>query len=125
MEEGHQPVLAEEVTKMLAPRPGSLHIDCTVGGGGHTERILEAASPDGRVAAAWDDERDGSADVWLSDWKGSEFSDDLAVPDATGPGGQSDPVMLLDAGGTLHLAWLEKTDTGGTRLKYASAVWKD
>jgi len=49
MEEGHRPVLAEEVMKMLAPRPGSLHVDCTVGGGGHTERILEAASPDGRV----------------------------------------------------------------------------
>jgi 16S rRNA (cytosine1402-N4)-methyltransferase len=49
MEEGHRPVLAEEVIKMLAPRPGSLHVDCTVGGGGHTERILEAASPDGRV----------------------------------------------------------------------------
>jgi len=49
MEDGHQPVLAEEVMKMLAPRPGSLHIDCTVGGGGHTERVLEAASPDGRV----------------------------------------------------------------------------
>ncbi len=49
MEEGHQPVLAEEVIKMLVPRPGSLHVDCTVGGGGHTERILEAASPDGRV----------------------------------------------------------------------------
>ena len=49
MEEGHRPVLAEEVIAMLAPRPGSLHVDCTVGGGGHTERILEAASPDGRV----------------------------------------------------------------------------
>jgi 16S rRNA (cytosine1402-N4)-methyltransferase len=49
MEEGHLPVLAEEVIKMLAPRPGSLHVDCTVGGGGHTERILEAASPGGRV----------------------------------------------------------------------------
>jgi 16S rRNA (cytosine1402-N4)-methyltransferase len=49
MEDGHQPVLAEEVMKMLAPRPGNLHVDCTVGGGGHTERILEAASPDGRV----------------------------------------------------------------------------
>jgi 16S rRNA (cytosine1402-N4)-methyltransferase len=49
MEEEHQPVLAEEVMQMLAPRPGSLHVDCTVGGGGHTERILEAASPDGRV----------------------------------------------------------------------------
>ncbi len=49
MEEGHRPVLAEEVMKMLAPRPGSLQVDCTVGGGGHTERILEAASPDGRL----------------------------------------------------------------------------
>jgi 16S rRNA (cytosine1402-N4)-methyltransferase len=34
---------------MLAPAPGSLHIDATLGGGGHTERVLEAASPDGRV----------------------------------------------------------------------------
>ena len=49
MELGHLPVLAEEVMLMLAPRPGSLHVDGTVGGGGHTERILEAASPDGRV----------------------------------------------------------------------------
>ena len=49
MELGHLPVLAEEVITMLAPRPGSLHVDGTVGGGGHTERILEAASPDGRV----------------------------------------------------------------------------
>jgi len=49
MEHGHLPVLAEEVVRMLAPRPGSLHVDATSGGGGHTERILEAASPDGRV----------------------------------------------------------------------------
>jgi 16S rRNA (cytosine1402-N4)-methyltransferase len=49
MEQGHLPVLAEEVVRMLAPRPGSLQIDATTGGGGHTERILEAASPDGRV----------------------------------------------------------------------------
>lgn len=49
MEERHLPVLVEEVVRMLAPGPGSLHVDATVGGGGHTERILEAASPDGRV----------------------------------------------------------------------------
>jgi 16S rRNA (cytosine1402-N4)-methyltransferase len=49
MEEGHLPVLVDEVIEMLAPAPGSLHIDATLGGGGHTERILEAASPDGRV----------------------------------------------------------------------------
>jgi 16S rRNA (cytosine1402-N4)-methyltransferase len=45
----HMPVLAEEVMSMLAPAPGSLQIDATVGGGGHTERILEATDPDGRL----------------------------------------------------------------------------
>jgi len=49
MEEGHMPVMPAEVLETLAPAPGSLQIDATVGGGGHTERILEAASPDGRV----------------------------------------------------------------------------
>jgi len=49
MYEGHLPVLVEEVIEMLAPAPGSLHIDATLGGGGHTERILEAANPDGRL----------------------------------------------------------------------------
>jgi 16S rRNA (cytosine1402-N4)-methyltransferase len=49
MKEGHQPVLAEEVISMLSPASGSLQIDATVGGGGHTERILEATNPDGRL----------------------------------------------------------------------------
>ncbi len=33
----------------LSPAPGSFHIDATVGGGGHAQRILEASSPDGRL----------------------------------------------------------------------------
>ena len=49
MEVGHLPVLAEEVVSMLAPAPGGLQIDATLGGGGHSERILEATSPDGRL----------------------------------------------------------------------------
>ncbi len=49
MELGHLPVMPDEVLGTLAPAPGSLQIDATVGGGGHTERILEAAKPDGRV----------------------------------------------------------------------------
>ena len=49
MYEGHLPVLLDEVIEMLAPAAGSLHIDTTLGGGGHTERILEAANPDGRL----------------------------------------------------------------------------
>ncbi len=49
MEATHIPVLADEVMSMLAPAPGSLQIDATLGGGGHTERILEATDPDGRL----------------------------------------------------------------------------
>jgi 16S rRNA (cytosine1402-N4)-methyltransferase len=49
MQEGHLPVMPAEVLETLAPASGSLQIDATVGGGGHTERILEAASPAGRV----------------------------------------------------------------------------
>jgi 16S rRNA (cytosine1402-N4)-methyltransferase len=49
MKDEHLPVLAEEVLTMLAPASGSLQIDATLGGGGHTERILEATSPDGRL----------------------------------------------------------------------------
>ncbi|MHB8673965.1 MAG: 16S rRNA (cytosine(1402)-N(4))-methyltransferase RsmH [Candidatus Limnocylindrales bacterium] len=49
VEEQHLPVLVEEVVEMLAPAPGSLQVDATVGGGGHTERILEATDPDGRL----------------------------------------------------------------------------
>jgi 16S rRNA (cytosine1402-N4)-methyltransferase len=49
MELGHLPVMPVEVLGTLVPAPGSLQIDATVGGGGHTERILEAANPDGRV----------------------------------------------------------------------------
>ena len=49
MEEGHLPVMVEEVLESLSPAPGSLHIDATVGGGGHSRQILEANLPDGRL----------------------------------------------------------------------------
>lgn len=48
-EVGHLPVMADEVVETLAPRPGSLQIDATLGGAGHAERILEASAPDGRL----------------------------------------------------------------------------
>jgi 16S rRNA (cytosine1402-N4)-methyltransferase len=47
--EGHLPVMVEEVLESLAPAPGSFQIDATVGGGGHSVRVLEASSPDGRL----------------------------------------------------------------------------
>jgi 16S rRNA (cytosine1402-N4)-methyltransferase len=49
MGEGHLPVMVDEVLASLDLRPGSSVVDCTVGGGGHADRILEATSPDGRL----------------------------------------------------------------------------
>lgn len=49
VEEGHLPVMVEEVMSALSPLAGSFHIDATVGGGGHALRILEAATPGGRL----------------------------------------------------------------------------
>ena len=49
MGEGHLPVLVDEVLASLAVGSGSSIADCTVGGGGHAERLLEASSPDGRL----------------------------------------------------------------------------
>src|SRR5713101_2690855 len=40
----HHPVLAHEVVELLAPRPGSLVVDATCGGGGHTEMLLKAGA---------------------------------------------------------------------------------
>ncbi|MEO5985700.1 MAG: 16S rRNA (cytosine(1402)-N(4))-methyltransferase RsmH [Candidatus Limnocylindria bacterium] len=49
MGEGHLPVLVDEVLTSLAVGAGSSVADCTVGGGGHAERLLETTSPDGRL----------------------------------------------------------------------------
>jgi 16S rRNA (cytosine1402-N4)-methyltransferase len=40
----HRPVLAGQVVELLAPQPGSVVVDGTCGGGGHTEAILNAGA---------------------------------------------------------------------------------
>ena len=40
----HATVLAAEAVEALAPRAGQVVVDCTLGGGGHTERLLEAGA---------------------------------------------------------------------------------
>lgn len=45
----HQPVMAPELTELLAPQPGQTAVDCTFGGGGHAERIAAALGSDGTL----------------------------------------------------------------------------
>lgn len=45
----HQTVLLDETIRYLAPEQGDIILDATVGGGGHSERIIREVAPDGRV----------------------------------------------------------------------------
>lgn len=45
----HTTVLADEAVELLLPRDGGVYCDGTLGGGGHTQRILDRCGPTGRV----------------------------------------------------------------------------
>ncbi|MEO8207584.1 MAG: 16S rRNA (cytosine(1402)-N(4))-methyltransferase RsmH [Chloroflexota bacterium] len=79
MSTSHVPVLIDEVVEMLAPAPGSLHIDGTIGGGGHAERILEATNPDGRLLGL---DADGAAIARVRERLEPRFGDRLRLAQA-------------------------------------------
>jgi len=45
----HIPVLQKEIIEYLDPHPNENFIDCTIGGAGHTFKILEKSTPRGKV----------------------------------------------------------------------------
>lgn len=48
-EHRHTPVLAPEAIRALAPRPGDVAVDCTVGRGGHARLLAQAVRGGGRI----------------------------------------------------------------------------
>ena len=55
--DSHIPVLLNQVLELLAPAPGKVFIDCTLGVGGHTEAIAKALNGTGSVYGIEVDER--------------------------------------------------------------------
>ncbi|MFH1263732.1 MAG: 16S rRNA (cytosine(1402)-N(4))-methyltransferase RsmH [Pseudomonadota bacterium] len=55
---GHIPVLVTEIVSLLVCGSGKNFLDLTVGGGGHSEAILAASAPDGRLTGS---DRDAEA----------------------------------------------------------------
>ena len=97
----------------------NVKVQDTFGGFAQQWHVTVAGHPDGMLVVAWDDNRDGDANILLSWREDDGWSDDLVVPGAAGPGEQNHPTIHLDQEGNLHLAWIERaTLDGPTRLRY-------
>src|SRR5579871_387407 len=48
---GHDPVLLNQVVELLAPAPGKILVDCTLGRGGHAKALAHALGPTGLLLA--------------------------------------------------------------------------
>ena len=60
----HQPVLWREAVELLHCKSSGFYVDCTLGMGGHAEKILEASSPDGFLLAI---DRDQEAIIYATE----------------------------------------------------------
>ncbi len=47
----HRPIMVREILARLAPAPGHIAVDCTLGYGGHAAALLDAVLPGGRLLA--------------------------------------------------------------------------
>jgi len=75
----------------------------------------------GHAVVAWDDQRDGSPDIWFSEYSASGWSDNDSPGAANGEGAQSHPGMVFDSLGRLHLVYIDR-QPDATRLRYLSAT---
>jgi hypothetical protein len=87
----------------------AVHYNPAVGGHAAGDRVV-----------AWDDDRDGTADVWIAWPEENGWSFNEPVTPAATASEESNAVVTLDGGGDLHIAWIERAGPGApTRLWYA------
>lgn len=77
-----------------------------------------AGNARGDLLIAWDDDRDGTADIWLTTLEGDGYGEDFTLAAISGPARQTDPAVALDDDGNLHLAWTQREADGSSRLRY-------
>ncbi|MEO6837278.1 MAG: 16S rRNA (cytosine(1402)-N(4))-methyltransferase RsmH [Ginsengibacter sp.] len=58
----HMPVLLKEVIEGLQINPSGIYVDCTFGGGGHSNKILEKLNADGKLVV-FDQDEDAKKNV--------------------------------------------------------------
>ncbi len=66
----HRPVLLKEVIQALNPEKNQNFVDCTIGGGGHAQAILEKTGPKGKLLGIdWDPEAISRTQERLKEYK--------------------------------------------------------
>lgn len=118
----HYTVMLNEAVDALNCENGKIYVDCTLGGGGHSELILKRISPDGKlIAFDIDDDAINAAKTRLQGYKNVEIVKDsyvniknvlknLGIEKITGG-------VLFDLGASYHQ--LTKQERGFSFLKEA------
>ncbi len=106
--------MPESVLSLFSPQPGQIICDCTLGGGGHTKRLLEATPNLQIIGIDRDPHALAASKQHLAEWKDNvtfvhgkfgdiaNILDELSIPNVDG--------FLLDIG--VSSAQLDNTDRG-------------
>jgi 16S rRNA (cytosine1402-N4)-methyltransferase len=121
----HVSVLEREVVEFLKPQGGKRYLDGTLGGGGHSERILTQSSPDGHVLGLdWDDEALAAARHRLSPFGARlitrHASFEAAAEILQELGWTSVDGAVLDLGASSH-----QLDTPERGFSFRKSAWLD